>query len=315
MKRFKILALILAVATLFGLASCKKDAKKTYTVSAPDGAPVMAIAELMKNDDKYSCDIISASDVSATLTKGEKDFVIAPTNAGMTISMRTGNYKICAVTSWGNLYIVAKNGTIFDNSNMTCSEFLSQFSGKNVYSIGVNAVPDKTFKHLLNKAGVSDCTINSAEAPEILAGLKSGTIDYAILGEPAVTSASINVSGLKILCSISDLWEKSENKRFPQASVFAKSGLKDGVINEFLDRVSRSINYLNASEDNALELGGFLEQTGKSTLKGAIVQKAYKRMNQNFVTAISCKDEIIEFVKVLGVNYTEENSSVFYEKN
>lgn len=315
MKRFKILALILAVITLFGLVSCKKDAKTIYTVSAPDGAPVMAIAELMKNDDKYSCDIISASDVSATLTKGEKDFVIAPTNAGMMISMKTGNYKICAVTSWGNLYIVAKSEAVFDKENMTCLQFLSQFSGKNAYSIGVNAVPDKTFKYLLSKAGVSDCTINYAEAPQILAGLKNGTIDYAILGEPAVTNASMNVDGLKILCSISDLWEKSENKRFPQASVFAKSNLKDSVINDFLDRVNKSINYLNASEDNALELGNFMEQTGKSSLKGAVVKKAYLRMNQNFVTAINCKDEIIEFVKVLGVNYTEENSSVFYGKN
>lgn len=315
MKRVKFLALILAVITLFGLASCKKDAKTVYSVSAPDGAPVMAIAELMKNDGKYSCDIISASDVSATLTKGEKDFVIAPTNAGMMISMKTGNYKICAVTSWGNLYLVAKNGTAFDKVNMTCSQFLSQFSGKSVYSIGVNAVPDKTFKYLLGKVGVSDCTINSAEAPEILAGLKNGTVDYAILGEPAVTSASINVDGLKILCSISELWEKSENKRFPQAGVFAKASLKDSVINEFLDRVTKSINYLNASEDNALELGNFMEQTGKSTLKGAVVKKAYKRMNQNFVTAINCKDEIIEFVKMLGVNYTEEKSSVFYGNN
>ena len=91
--------------------------------------------------------------------------------------------------------------------------------------------------------------------------------------------------------------------------------LKDSVINDFLDRVNKSINYLNASEDNALELGNFMEQTGKSSLKGAVVKKAYLRMNQNFVTAINCKDEIIEFVKVLGVNYTEENSSVFYGKN
>ena len=108
MKRFKILALILAIITLFSLASCKKDKKTTYTVSAPDGAPVMAIAEIMKNDDKYSCDIISASDVEATFLKREKDFIIAPTDIGMKISMQTGEYKLCAVTSWGNLYIVAK---------------------------------------------------------------------------------------------------------------------------------------------------------------------------------------------------------------
>lgn len=312
MKRFKILALILAIITLFSLASCKKDKKTTYTVSAPDGAPVMAIAEIMKNDDKYSCDIISASDVEATFLKREKDFIIAPTDIGMKISMQTGEYKLCAVTSWGNLYIVAKEGTVFDKNSMTCSEFLSQFSGKSVSSIGVNAVPDKSFKHLLDKAKVS-CTINPSNAPDIQAGLKEGTIDYAILGEPAVTGASMKVSGLKILCSISDLWEASESCGFPQASVFAKSSLKENVIDEFLNRVRDSINYLNESEDHALELGNFMEQTGKSALKGAIVKKAYKRMSQKFVAVNkSCIDEITNFLNAIGESYSY---GVFYEKN
>ncbi len=314
MKKFRIVTLILTfVLALSCFSGCGKKTKK-LTVSAPDGAPIMAIAEMIKNDESYAYDIISSEEVAATLTQGESDFVIAPTNAGMKIAMMKKNYKICAVTSWGNLYLVGKSGQTFDECGKNLTTFISQFSSKTVTFTAVNAVPDKTFKYFLTKANVNDCTCASSDASVIMAGLKRGEVEYAVLGEPAVTNAMKNVSGLKILCSLSEVWSETENMEYPQASIFAKVSLSERQIERFLNRVKTSIEYLNASEDNAFEVGSYMEQTGESTLKGAIVKEAYLRMNQKFVMASEKKNDIIKFIETLGVTYTEENASVFYEK-
>ncbi len=330
MKKIRILALIMAFATaLCCFAGCNggkttsssssgttSDSEETtvLSVSAPDGAPIMAIAEMIKNDKNYTYDIISSDGVASTLTAGQSDFVIAPTNAGMNIAIKKSNYKICAVTSWGNLYLVAKSGQTFDECDKDLNTFMSQFSNKTVAFTAVNAVPDKTFKYLLNKAEITNCSCEASEASVIMAGLKKGETEFAVLGEPAVTNAMKNISGLKILCSLSEVWKEAENMDYPQASVFAKSTLSQTQIEEFLSKVKTSIEYLNASEDNAFELGSYMEQTERSTLKGAIVKEAYLRMNQKFVRAGECKADIVKFITMLGVSYTEENASVFYER-
>ena len=58
-----------------------------------------------------------------------------------------------------------------------------------------------------------------------------------------------------------------------------------------------------------------MQNRGDSTLKGAVVKNAYLKMNQKFVLASQVKQEIINFISVLGVTYNAEtDSGVFYEK-
>jgi len=315
MKKFFVLLMSLLLLCSFSFVGCKEETK--LTIATPDGAPTMTVAQLMKDrSNKYSGSIISGTEVAATLTKGEKDFVIAPTNAGMKLAMLNGKYKIIATTSWGNLYLV---GTTSIKSLQECSsaeEFLAQLEGASVDSIGSNQVPDVSFKHLLSLANVN-CTINAVlDAPTINASLNNGSTKYGLFGEPAITGALATVSGLKRLASISELWLALVGTDFPQASVFAKSTLSEDKIETFLKHLEESINYLNASSDNALELGNYMQNRGDSTLKGAVVKNSYLNMNQKFVLASNCKQDIINFISVLGVNYSEStNGGVFYEKS
>ncbi|MBO4963171.1 MAG: hypothetical protein J6C97_05275 [Clostridia bacterium] len=110
------------------------------------------------------------------------------------------------------------------------------------------------------------------------------------------------------------MWLELVGTDFPQASVFAKATLTNAEIEDFLFDLKHSIKYLNASSDNALELGNYMQNRGDSTLKGALVKASYLKMNQKFVRAKDCKQDIINFIQVLGVSYNEEtNSGVFYE--
>jgi len=313
-KVLSLLICIMLAFASFSFVGCGGTNAK-YTIATPDGAPTMAVSYLLKGKSNvYSGNIISGADVAATLTKGEIDFVVAPTNAGMKVSMLKGKYKIIATTSWGNLYLVGTTNIKTLEECSSATEFLSQFSGASVDSIGTNQVPDVSFKHLLSLASVN-CTLNaSTDATVIMASLKNGTSSYGLLGEPAVTGALNNVSGLKRLASISDLWLELVGTDFPQASVFAKATLTNAEIEDFLFDLKHSINYLNASSDNALELGNYMQSRGDSTLKGALVKASYLKMNQKFVLAKDCKQDIINFIQVLGVSYNEEtNSGVFYE--
>lgn len=288
---------------------------QTLTVAAPDGAPIMAISYMMKNDNAYNYSVVAGTDIPVIFTQAQTDFVIAPTNAGMKLSILQKKYKVIATTSWGNLYLVGMGEAKAFSECATVDEFLAQFNGEEVTSIGTNQVPDVSFKHLLTEKDI-DCTVNaSTDAPTIIASLKTGDIEYGILGEPAVTGAKAQISGLKILCSISEIWQAVVGTDYPQASVFAKATLSSEQIDTFLTKLEASIEYLNASADNALELGTYMQNRGDSTLKGAVVKNAYLKMNQRFVLASECKQEIINFIEVLGVSYNEQtDSGVFYEK-
>ena len=304
-----------ANSTSTSASNSNSEPAQILSVSAPDGAPIMALSYMMKTDNDYNYSVVSGSDIPVIFTKAEQDFVIAPTNAGMKLSIAQKKYKIIATTSWGNLYLV---GTGEAKPLAECSsidEFMAQFNGQEVTSIGADQVPDKSFKHLLTQKGIN-CTVNAyTDAPLIIAGLKNGDVSYGILGEPAVTGAMGQVTELKRLCSISEIWEAIVGTEYPQASVFAKATLTNEQIDTFLTKLEASVNYLNASEANALELGTYMENRGDSTLKGAVVKKSYLKMNQRFVLAGECKQEIINFISVLGVNYNEQaDSGVFYEK-
>lgn len=308
-----IICIVLAFASLSFVGCTESNSK--YTIATPDGAPTMAVAFLLKNKSQtYNGSVISGTDVAATLTKGEIDFVVAPTNAGIKVSMLKGKYQIIATTSWGNLFLVGTTDIKSLSECTSAQEFLVQLNGASVDSIGSNQVPDISFKHLLDLASVN-CTINaSTDAQVINASLKNGTSSYGLLGEPAVTGALNNVTGLKRLASISDLWLALVGTNFPQASVFANVNLSSEQIQEFLFDLEHSINYLNHSATNAEELGNYMQSRGDSTLKGALVKASYKNMNQKFVLAKNCKQDIINFIQVLGVSYNPEtNSGVFYE--
>ena len=187
MKRFftLLLSLLMAVAC-FGMVACKDKSTK-LSVAAPDGAPIMAISYMMKNDSNYKYKVTAGTEIAALFTAAETDFIVAPTNAGMKLSLAQDKYKVIATTSWGNLYLVGTGEAKAYSECASVDEFLAQFNGEEVTSIGTNQVPDVSFKHLLTQKGV-DCAINaSTEAPLIIASLKNGGIEYGILGEPAVT--------------------------------------------------------------------------------------------------------------------------------
>lgn len=323
-KLLSVLIIVVILAIAMTACAVKNDDNQpklnNYTVMTPDGAPSMAIAYMMKNSIQFNANadyrIIGSEAVAASFTNGDGDFIVAPTNVGVKMAIKC-DYKLLAITSWGNLALVTSDSNLKTRAECeNVHEFMAQFEGKTVASIGTNAVPDVTFKHLLSNENVN-ATMTPSSAQNIQAGLKDGSISIGILGEPAVSATIKNISGVKKLCTIDYIWTEITGLDFPQAGVFVKTSIVENdpnAVTSFAYYLSASIKYLNESAEHAEELGEYMESTGNSTLKGATVKMSYKGMSQSFVPADKCKYSIIQFVKILGVDFNEENNSnIFYE--
>ena len=343
MKKFisALFAILIVVTLAAGLFACVPDSPTpdvkpddagtgdttpatTYTVCAPDGAPALALSKMMKdgaaiNGHSVNYAVISAANVASSMTNGDADFIIAPTNAGVMQSINTDAYYLLGVTSWGNLYIVTTNDsyqTLEDSASAIA--FLAQFGGHSISSIGNNQVPDKSLKYLLGLAEVSATVVDGVSAQAIRTDLIARNIDAALLGEPAVTGIKAfltnnGVSNCRILGSLSAVWQALTNLAYPQASVFVKKSVPAADVAAFETAIKASIDYFNASATNAEELGNYMESRDDSTLSGAIVKQCYQRTAQAYRAAAEVKDDVKRLVSVLVPSLASADyDAIFY---
>lgn len=316
-KLFVVIAVMLCVALCAACFACTdvpegEAEKAAYTVMAPDGAPALALAKMMKDGSSVdghnlNYSIIAASNVAATMSNGDADIIIAPTNAGAAQCFNTTDYLLLGATSWGNLYFVTTEDTyktLDDSAN--AAAFLSQFAGASISTIGSNQVPDMSLNHVLTTAGVTATVVDGQSANLIQNDLIDGKVKLALLGEPAATAtkAMLTKNGVtngRILGSLAAVWQSVTGLGYPQASVFIKKSVAadSQFVVAFRTSLSNSIAYLNESAEHAEELGTYIEGRGDSTLKGAIVKQCYLRTAQRFVPAAECSEDVVNLVSVL----------------
>lgn len=135
-------------------------AKDVYTFVMPDGAPALAVAKLMHENSNLGTGksvaytvIPSAAttQVNAYLASGSADFIIAPVNLASKLykaADATDHYVMVAVLTHGNFYIMSKEEIT-----------LKDLVGKQVAVPNMGAVPDWTFKMVLEQHGIGCVTV------------------------------------------------------------------------------------------------------------------------------------------------------------
>lgn len=115
----------------------------SYTVVMPDGAPSLAVAKLIKDNNQFNrqvnYSVVSASVIASKVTSDKADVVIMPLTAASKTAAKNGEYVMLGVVTHGNLFIVS-NGEISS---------LNDLNGKTVGVIGQGQVPDLTMKIIL----------------------------------------------------------------------------------------------------------------------------------------------------------------------
>lgn len=118
-------------------------------VVAPDGAPALAIAKFISDNESFNTgktfnySVVSANKIGAAVQQGTGDIVILPVNAASKLYAAYANdtYKLVSVVTHGNLYIMSSE----EISDVT------ELKEKTIGVIGQGLVPDLTLKAVFAK--------------------------------------------------------------------------------------------------------------------------------------------------------------------
>lgn len=288
----KRMSKLLVVALLFGLCACTGKEKQTKPVSilAPQGAPALATLPFC-DQETVTTDYVSGSDpLSAELIKNDStyDVIIAPINLGTKLMEKENTpYRLAAVITWGNLYIVGEN---------------SYQNGDAFAAFGEAAVPGTILNHY---ADIENVTYFSS-VQDVQAQLLSGKVKAGLLAEPAATAtiAKAKEKGMT-LAVLQDLQEKDTpdgQKGYPQAAVFVKDMDKTKAVLADIEQ------FLNEGYQNQDQVSTWIEAIGPEQLgipNAKIALSTWDRQNLKYADARTVKNDIAEFLKLFKITFQE----------
>ncbi|MBP3871767.1 MAG: hypothetical protein J6E46_12430 [Faecalicoccus sp.] len=296
----KIVKVFLAAALSIGLAACSSGENEEVKpepvkILCPTGAPGLSLLGALNND-LVTVDFVEGTDVlTAEMAKedSEYDIIVAPTNLGAKIYTNSPNYNLDAVLTWGNLYVVGKEGV--------------DLSTANIAAFGEGAVPGMVFKNVYDVDTMKVTWYNSVQ--EAQQALLTGQVDAALLAQPvaAATIAKGSEQGLNlsVVSDLQELWQTKNEmdiKGFPQASLFVKKDSQEKV-SYVLDGIK---TFLNSVDDEAISAA--IEAVGADKLgipNAELAVKTWKAQNINFVSGKDAKKDIEAFLKVFNMELPE----------
>lgn len=317
----KILTIILTIILGVSAVGCNLTSKEVKIISG-NSLDGISISKLIKEENEIKKGYKTTYNIESNKEKLEKflddeeyDIAIVPTDMAAKVYNKNSNYQICASIGEGSYYLVTSDPTI--------TGFNSTLLNKDVAIIEKNSMIDIISKSILNKNNIDDSKINFkyvSSAPEIVTTLALGNIRTGIVPETSLTTLLYKHSGLKILTSTNEAYEKAFNIKegYSQFSIivkkdFAKSNKE--YVNEFLSKVKSSIDFVN---ENPLQAGAYGEELN-IPIKPQVLSKAIKRCNLKFIIVDEFKNNYKELFNIL-YNYNKEavggaviDESIYYK--
>ena len=317
----KILTLILTIILGVSAVGCNLTSKEVKIISG-NSLDGISISKLIKEENEIKKGYNTTYNIENKKEKLEKsldnekyDIAIVPTDMATKVYNKNSNYQICASIGEGSYYLVTSDPTI--------TGFNSTLINKDVAIIEENSMIDILSKSILNKNNVDDSKVNFkyvSSAPEIVTTLALGNIRTGIVPETSLTTLLYKHSGLKILTSTNEAYEKAFNIKegYSQFSIIVKKDFaKDNkeYVNEFLSKVKSSIDFVNK---NPLQAGAYGEELS-IPIKPQVLSKAIKRCNLKFIIVDEFKNNYKELFNIL-YNYNKEavggtviDESIYYK--
>lgn len=293
MKLSKVWTIACASALL--LAGCAQAPKEPQKISllAPQGAPALATLSIYNNEYADVTTVSGSDPLTAELAKedSEYDVIIAPINLGAKM-MENDNtsYRMDAVITWGNLYIV---GT---------EEYQD---GDEFAAFGENAVPGK----ILTKQGFTENVTYFSGVQDVQAQLLSGKFKAGLMAEPAATATISKAKeqdiSLKVLKDLQEEETVNGQKGYPQAAIFVKKGseAKAG------DALAEIASFLNEGAKDTDKVISLIDAAGADTLgvpNANISVASWQRQNLKYVKAADVKEEITSFLALFNITFSDD---------
>ena len=235
----KILSVLITAVTAFVIAAfsgCGGCAEKSgedlkLKIVAPDGAPALAIAQLIKENKNFSnrteYSVVSASDIKNYITgSGEKaDIALVPVNVASLLIGDGAEYKAVATVTHGNLYLLSLDQTTVNKENVDI------LKGKTVAVVNIANVPGLTFKAVLKNEGIEftedenqktddNVLLTGISGTDIASTLNQKKADYVVAPEPAVSTITGKVPAIKKVGALHEIYGN-----YPQAIMVVKNSL------------------------------------------------------------------------------------------
>lgn len=272
LKRLLIVlaAMVMATAAMFG---CGETPSADYTnpiaIYMPDGAPALAFAKLMDEENKLgkenlSYTVVKAENIGGYVANESATVALMPVTGASKVA--AGKYKAVSVITHGNIFVIGKGE----------ATELADLKGKKVGVVQLANVPGLTFKHLLGGAGVDYseneqvagkvALYNITDPSAIASALNQGTYDYVVAPQPAVANVCKNVAGVEVKIDLNNLYSASG---FPQAVLMVKNELCSDTdfINKLTDALTDAASWIKEVDENG---------------KAKNAEKAVKAINANF---------------------------------
>lgn len=197
------------------------------SVYMPDGAPALGFAKLMHDENKLgktdlTYNVVDANTIGSYVQKETATMAVLPVNAASKLCGTGEKYKMAAVLTHGNLFVIGK----------TEAATLDDLKGKVVAVVNRENVPGLTFKALLKKNNIEyvdgnagdkatngKVTLVGIDGTGVAAAVK--TYDQVVAPEPAVSNVT-KKTGAKINMSLQTLWGEGA---YPQAVLVVKNDL------------------------------------------------------------------------------------------
>lgn len=257
MKKFitALICALLATVSALGFSACKPDGGG-LTVCAPDGAPALALAQLMNENPDFGRNveyrIVGSSEISSLVTYTDEsknaDLCILPVNAASKFLGTGARYKMLGAVTHGNLFLAASS----QKENLTEENFALNMRGAKVGVVNLPAFPGAVFKLLLGKyqLAAAEVTLENV-SPAAVSGVHS-EYDYFVLHEPEASTRADNANlNLKIVGNIQTLYGAGG---YPQAVLVAKTGLIQSspeFVSAFVAKMVEAASWLLNDETSA----------------------------------------------------------------
>ena len=313
----KILSAIcgtLAAAFIFVGSACSTKIDSKIQIYMPDGAPALAMAQLMASEsDTESYHVVDSSTIQTYVT-GENpkaDLCILPLNLASKLLGTGETYQMLGTVTHGNLYMLST-----DTSIQYTAENLDELIGKTVGVVQLQNVPGLTFKVILGQNEIPWQEMGNDTQPAAdKVNLKAVTpeevspatgLDCYAAPEPAA-SLKVSKTDLEFVGNLQQLY--GGEKGYPQAVLVAKKSLiqtHEDWVKSFMTSMTNAAKWLETAEIKTIVSAvssHLTEGLTPSLTENNLSATAIEHSGIRFEKASDCKEEVNGFLeKMIKVN-------------
>ena len=278
----KLISLLLTLSLLLGLAALAGAEDYAVKVSAPSGAPAIALASLaVESPEDYT--FVAADTIAAEFASAAADFIIAPLNAGAKLyKAGKSTYKLAAMVCWGNLYIASQKADFQ----------LSDINETGITLFGENTINASIALYALAENGITPASVEYlAGAANTQALLLSDENAVVLTAEPALTAAKMKNEAITGY-ALNDLYQASTGyDGFAQAALFVREEtLRDhpDVVKAYLEKVAASCALCESDVAAVADAAVALEILPNAK----VAQAAIPHCAIRFVPALEAKEQV-----------------------